>query len=214
MGFVRLLNRFPAQQPFELIDELLTFVGVQLTVDAGLITHYQHRRQTISEHQQRITEYLHHTPFGETEAKRLEAFVFEESCRLEQTAALESRVQEFLKEQKILQPADSTVARIIGEQRKLAREHSALNLRRLARATTSGFGRATRGPLVLSPRSPSRLSSAAGVAGRAQPFVVVMLSFLFPPCSLITVTQGVSVMLAQRGMLNCPATGPQAAHGE
>jgi len=40
-----------------------------------------------------------------------------------QTAALEARVQEFLKEQKILQPADSTVARIIGEQRKLAREH-------------------------------------------------------------------------------------------
>ena len=123
VGFVRLLNRFPAQQPFELIDELLTFVGVQLAVDASLITHYQHRRQTISEHQQRITEYLLHTPFGETEAKRLEAFVFEESCRLEQTAALESRVQEFLKEKKILQPADSTVARIIGEQRKLAREN-------------------------------------------------------------------------------------------
>ncbi len=80
--FVRLLNRFPAQQPFELIDELLTFVGVHLAVDAGLITHYQHRRQTISEHQQRITEYLQHTPFGETEAKRLEAFVFEESCCL------------------------------------------------------------------------------------------------------------------------------------
>ena len=97
VGFVRLLNRFPAQQPFELIDELLTFVGVQLAVDAGLITHYQHRRQTISEHQQRITEYLQHTPFGETEAKRLEAFVFEESCRLEQTAALESRSKSFLK---------------------------------------------------------------------------------------------------------------------
>jgi len=96
---------------------------VQLAVDVGLITHYQHRRQTISEHQQRITKYLQQTPFGETEAKLLEAFVFEESCRLEQTAALESRVQEFLKEQKILQPADSTVARIIGEQRKLAREN-------------------------------------------------------------------------------------------
>jgi hypothetical protein len=90
---------------------------------ALLFRRWKHRRQTISEHQQRITEYLQYTPFGEAEAKRLEVFVFEESCRLEQTAALESRVQEFLKEQKILQPADSTVARIIGEQRKLAREH-------------------------------------------------------------------------------------------
>jgi TnpA family transposase len=123
VGFVHLLNRFPIQQPFEVIDELLTFIGIQLGANAALITRYQQRQQTISEHQLRIAAYLKLALFGAAEATRLEPFVFEESCRLAQTAALESRVQEFFKEQHILQPAESTVARIIGEQRKHAREY-------------------------------------------------------------------------------------------
>jgi hypothetical protein len=32
MAFVRLYNRFPIQQPLEVNDELLTFVGVQLAL--------------------------------------------------------------------------------------------------------------------------------------------------------------------------------------
>ena len=60
VGFVRLLNRFPKQEPFEVLDELLLFTGVQLGVDSILIEAYRHRRQTISEHQQRIlkTEFI------------------------------------------------------------------------------------------------------------------------------------------------------------
>ena len=34
VGFVRLFNRFPAQQPLEICDELLSFVAMQLNIDA------------------------------------------------------------------------------------------------------------------------------------------------------------------------------------
>ena len=53
IGFVRLLNRFPTQQPFEILDDLLTFVSVQLQIDENEITAYQKRQPTISQHQVR-----------------------------------------------------------------------------------------------------------------------------------------------------------------
>jgi hypothetical protein len=123
VSFVRLLNRFPAQQPFEVVDDLVTFSAVQIGVDAGLIDLYRRRRQTISEHQQAIIEHLKLRHFGDAEAVGLEQFVFEQSCRLERTVALQARAKEFLKEQRILEPAESRIARLVGEQRKAASEH-------------------------------------------------------------------------------------------
>ncbi len=64
VGFVRLLNRFPKQEPFEVLDELLLFTGMQLGVDSTLIEEYRRRRQTISEHQQRIARYRGLCHFG------------------------------------------------------------------------------------------------------------------------------------------------------
>ena len=98
VGFVRLLNRFPKQEPFEVLDELLLFTGMQLGVDSTLIEEYRRRRQTISEHQQRI-------------------------ARLEQTSSLHKRAEEFLAEQRILLPRASTLGRLVGEQRQQARDH-------------------------------------------------------------------------------------------
>ncbi len=40
LGFVRLLNRFPQQKPFEVIDELLVYTGVQLGLATALIEPY------------------------------------------------------------------------------------------------------------------------------------------------------------------------------
>jgi hypothetical protein len=53
----------------------------------------------------------------------LEKFVFEESWHLEQTAALRAQAREYLKEQRILEPAEFRIGRIVGEQRGRAREH-------------------------------------------------------------------------------------------
>ena len=123
LAFVRLLNRFPQQQPFEIVDDLVSFTAVQLGVGAGLIEFYRRRQPTISKHQRAITAYLGLREFGDAEVALLETFVFEESCRLEQTVALQARAKEFLKEHRILEPAESRILRIVGEQRKVAGEH-------------------------------------------------------------------------------------------
>ena len=123
VAFVRLFNRFPKQQPFEILDELVSLCAAQLGVDVGLIGLYRDRQQTISEHHQTIAGYLGLRHFGDAEAAQLEKFVFEESWHLEQTAALKAQAAEFLKEQRILEPAEFRIIRIVGEQRARAREH-------------------------------------------------------------------------------------------
>jgi len=90
LAFVRLVNRFPRREPFEVIDALVDFTSVQLGADAALIEQYCGRRQTRSEHQRAIVAYLRLRDFGAAEAALLEEFVFEESCRLEQATALQA----------------------------------------------------------------------------------------------------------------------------
>jgi hypothetical protein len=123
VGFVRLFHRFPAQRPLEVCDELLSFVAPQLNIDAARIADYSPWQHTVSEHQARIREYLNLTAFGPEEAEALERFIFEESCRLEQTAPLLARAREFLEERRVLFPAESALLRLVGEQKKQAREH-------------------------------------------------------------------------------------------
>jgi hypothetical protein len=116
VAFVRLFDRFPQQQPSELFEELLCFSAAQLGLDGGLIELCRKRQPTISEHQQTITGYLRLRAFDDAEAAQLEQFLFEESCRLEQAAALIGRAREFLKDQRVLAPAESRIARIVDEQ--------------------------------------------------------------------------------------------------
>ena len=123
VGFVHLLNRFPVQQPFEIIDGLLTFISIQLSIDSSEIDKYTLRQQTISQHQRKILQYLNKKEFVDADIASLERFIFEQCCRLEQTSVLLSLVEQHLKEQNILQPATRTLRRLIGEQRKLARQH-------------------------------------------------------------------------------------------
>jgi len=85
--FVRLFNRFPQQQPFELFEELVCFSAAQLGLDVELMGLYRKRQPTIFEHRQSIADYLRLRPFGDAEASQLGLFLSEESCRLEQAAA-------------------------------------------------------------------------------------------------------------------------------
>ena len=88
IGFVRLFGRFPDQQPLEVCDELLSFVAMQLNIDVASLEGYAARQHTVSDHQARIRDYLKLAVFDLEQAEALERFVFEESCRLEQTASL------------------------------------------------------------------------------------------------------------------------------
>jgi hypothetical protein len=87
VAFVRLFDRFPQQQPFELLEELVCFSAAQVGLDAGLIELYRKRQPTISEHQQTIADYLRLRPFDDAVVRQLEQFIFEEDCRLEQAVA-------------------------------------------------------------------------------------------------------------------------------
>ena len=123
VGFVRLSNRFPVQQPFEINQALLTYTGVQLETDPAAIEHYVRRRKTIAEHQSQIRRYLNLRLFETAEQQCLDQFLFDACCRLEQTAVLRALAAQFLKENHILQPPPSTLDRLLGTQRRKARAH-------------------------------------------------------------------------------------------
>ena len=71
IGFARLFNRFPAQQPLEINNELLSFVAVQMNIDSERISDYASWQHTVSEHQARIQQYLALRPFDLDESNAL-----------------------------------------------------------------------------------------------------------------------------------------------
>ena len=64
--------------------------------------------------------------FSRAGAKALESFVFEESCRLEQTASL-LLASRSSRRRRVMFPAESVLLRLV-EQKKRAREHIAAKL--------------------------------------------------------------------------------------
>ena len=123
LAFVRVANRFPLQNPFEVVKEILVFVSVQLNISAKNIDAYAKRRQTIDDHRDNIRTYLGLRRLTEPIIPQVKKFIFEEACRLEQTHSLVIRVEQFLKDQRILMPSGDTLQRLIGNQRKEARKY-------------------------------------------------------------------------------------------
>jgi hypothetical protein len=82
LGFLRLTGRFPAQQPLELLDDLLVFVAQEVALDLTLIQEYAQRRQTVSEHQHLLALYLGFQPFGSAEREALGHFLRDEALRV------------------------------------------------------------------------------------------------------------------------------------
>ena len=122
LAFIRLHHRLSTKQPLEIVDEILTYVSIQIDIPATVIQAYQNQRRTIINHQQEIRAYLDLRPFGEPESALLRAFLFEEAGRLEQTGPLMNQAKQFLNEKGILFPADDTLRRLIITQRQAARE--------------------------------------------------------------------------------------------
>jgi hypothetical protein len=176
-GFVRLFNRFPRQQPFEILDELASFSAAQLGLDVRLLELYRKRQPTISEHQETIARYLGLRHFADAEAEQLEKFIFEESWHLEQTTALKARAVEFLKERHILEPAEFRIIRSVGEQRSRARE---LIFRRVAAEVPKQLAAMLDDLLVVGPdENVSRLQTIKANPGK--PSADAMLRLIAKP---------------------------------
>jgi TnpA family transposase len=120
LTFVRFFNRFPAQEPLEIEEDILTFASVQLRTSIQDGWQYGGRQKTVSEHQETIRDYLGLHPFN-TATAEVEAFLFKEAFQLEQTAALNTRLREFLRAHRILEPSQNTMTRLIRTQREVAR---------------------------------------------------------------------------------------------
>lgn len=113
LAFVKLHNRLPTQQPLELVDELVQYVALQLGLKTDFLQAYSERQPTVSEHQNQIRSFLNLSKFGEPNTIHVEQFIFEQACQLEQTHALLSLVRDFLRNHSILEPAESTLRRLV-----------------------------------------------------------------------------------------------------
>ena len=122
LSYVKMMNRFPVQVPFEVVDDILNYTSVQLGIPANVILSYSRRRETIAEHQEQIREYCDLERFAETMGPIINEFLFQEACRLEETSAIMAKAEQFLREQNILTPSRDTLRRMIGSQRKAARD--------------------------------------------------------------------------------------------
>ena len=120
VAFVRVLGRFLQQTPLENDGEILRFAALQLGADAETIHAYARRQQTVSEHQQRIGEYLRLRAFDAAAGERLAEFLKDEALRLERTASLLARARAWLRDERVFAPADSVLRRAIGAARHKA----------------------------------------------------------------------------------------------
>ena len=120
--YVKLFNRLPVQIPLEILDELATFVAVQLDISKEALQTYASLRQaTVSEHQESIRAYLHLEKYNQTTEHLLKDYLFQQAQQIQATEALFMKTTEFLKEQAVLNPSDDTIQRLIQTQREKAR---------------------------------------------------------------------------------------------
>lgn len=123
LTFVKVFNCFSSQVQMEINTQLLAFSSLQLGIPIDLINIYQKRRQTITEHQEQIRVYLQLNRFNNSSIHQLSEFLFCEAQRTTNRHILLSKAECFLKENKILQPAQDTLERLIANQRKKAQKY-------------------------------------------------------------------------------------------
>ena len=121
IAFVRVLGRFPRQEPLEIDEEILRFAALQLGTSPDAIGAYAERRQTVSEHQQRIRSHLKLRAFDADTADELARFLESEALRLDRTASLLGTARGWLRDERILAPATYVLRRAVGAARQGAR---------------------------------------------------------------------------------------------
>jgi TnpA family transposase len=122
MMFVKVFNRFPIQVPLEMQDQILTFASLQMSMPTEDIQTYKKRQQTISQHQIQIRTFLKLKSLDAKMTRKVNKFLLVEAQRTENRSVLLAKMEQFLKEQKILRPAIDTLERLIVTVRKKAHQ--------------------------------------------------------------------------------------------
>jgi TnpA family transposase len=119
--FIRLFNRVPCQEPFEVIEEIVIYAAMQLALESSLVSLYSNRKN-IYNHQKTIITYLEYSSFNSQTQILLKDFIFQKALQFEPLSLLLIKSVDFLRDLKILLPAEDTLLRIIKAQRASARQ--------------------------------------------------------------------------------------------
>ena len=119
--YVKLFNRFPVQSPLEILDELATFVAIQVDLSKEPLQAYSLRQPTVSQHQEQLRAYLHISRFDQHIEDALKEYLFHQALQIQPTESLLVKATEFLKEKRALNPSEDTIVRLIQTQRQKAR---------------------------------------------------------------------------------------------
>ena len=120
--FIRLLNTLPNQAPFEIIDEIVVYAAIQLSLANTSIEEYKNNRKKIYNHQQEIIQHLNYKEFDDHAQSELNSFILEKSLQFESVGLLQIKSVEFLRKSQILLPAQDTLLRTVKKQRFFVRK--------------------------------------------------------------------------------------------
>jgi TnpA family transposase len=120
--FVKLSNTLPQQDPFEIVDDIVSYACAQLGIDYQRIDFYGHNRKKVRNHQQEILSHLGLQGFDQTIQPSLEQFVYNQALQIDSESILHIKSRQFLKDQRYLCPSESVFHRLILSQRKQARQ--------------------------------------------------------------------------------------------
>jgi hypothetical protein len=112
----------PKQNPFEIVDEIIKYAGLQLGLNATLMNDYITNSKKISDHQNKILKYLDFNSFDQNLSSRLATYVFEQAFQYEQLSLLLLKGNQFLRKNKSLIPTGNKFTELVRSQRRLARE--------------------------------------------------------------------------------------------
>lgn len=121
--FVRLSNTLPQQDPFEIVDDMISYAIAQLGMTDNLIGLYAQNRKKVYEHQQKILSYLNLREFDQNILPFFEQFVLNHAFQIDSESILQVRARQFLKDRHYLCPTENLFHRLIVSQRKKARQN-------------------------------------------------------------------------------------------
>ena len=99
--FIRLFNRVPCQEPFEVIEEIVIYAAMQLALESSLVSLYSNRKN-IYNHQKTIITYLEYSSFNSQTQILLKDFIFQKALQFEPLSLLLIKSVDFLRDLKIL----------------------------------------------------------------------------------------------------------------